>query len=89
MWVGESCFFPLVARSKKLDFENSKKACADNQGHLAYIDSLETFRAVESFLRDQMQSVYNDDYMYFWTGATYDGLVSFVLFAWSSRSSVV
>ena len=68
-----SCYFTI--QGKALEFDVAKAACEDSEAHLAYIESEQNYRTVESFLAKQQLAEGITDGVY-WIGEYYDNVVS-------------
>ena len=68
-----SCYFTI--NGKALEFDVAKAACEDSDAHLAYIESEQNYRTVESFLAKQQIAEGKSDGVY-WIGEYYDNAVS-------------
>ena len=69
-----SCYFTI--QGKALEFDVAKAACEDSEAHLAYIESEQNYRTVESFLAKQQIAEGKTDGVY-WIGEYYDNVVSY------------
>ena len=67
-----SCFF-ILDRSD--EFDVAVNSCKDSDSHLAYIESEDAYRTIESYLAKQMQAKGETDGV-FWVGENYDGQVT-------------
>ena len=66
-----SCFFTL---NRADEFDVAINSCQDSGAHLAYIESEDAYRAIESHLGKEITSQGKTDGV-FWVGANYDGEV--------------
>merc|ERR1719334_1807281 len=63
-----SCFFFL---DRSDEFDVAVKSCEDAESHLAFIESEESYRVIESFLAKQLTAMGKTDGV-FWVGMNYE-----------------